>query len=80
MQNCEIICHSEEQSDEESINQQYLFFVCSPGPAAGVALSARAGPGRKVFRIRKRKSLRDMLAIIVILSVSEESMMNAASA
>jgi hypothetical protein len=28
----------------------------------------RAGPGRKVFRIRKRKSLRDMLAIIVILS------------
>ena len=29
-------------------------FKCSPGPAAGVALSARAGPGRKVFRIRKR--------------------------
>ena len=57
MQNCEIICHSEEQSDEESINQQYLFFVCSPGPAAGVASLMRAGPGRKVFRIRKRKSL-----------------------
>ena len=47
MQNCEIICHSEEHSDEESINQQYLFFKCSPGPAAGVASLMRAGPGRK---------------------------------
>ena len=38
--------------------------ICSPGPAAGVASPMRAGPGRKVFRIRK--SLRDMPAIIVI--------------
>ena len=29
-------------------------FKCSPGPAAGVASLMRAGPGRKVFRIRKR--------------------------
>ncbi len=47
MQNCEIICHSEEHSDEESINQQYLFFMCSPGSAAGVASSMRAGPGAR---------------------------------
>ena len=39
-----------------------------PGRLRGSRLWARAGPGRKVFRIRKRKSLRDMLAIIVILS------------
>ena len=28
--------------------------ISSPGPAAGVASLMRAGPGRKVFRIRKR--------------------------
>ena len=40
-----------------------------PGRLRGSRLWARAGPGRKVFRIRK--SLRDMPAIIVILSEAD---------
>ncbi len=47
-------CHSEEHSDEESINQQYLFLYARPGRLRGSRLWARAGPGRKVFPIRKR--------------------------
>ena len=37
----------------------------SPGPAAGVALSARAGPGARSSVSEREQILRDMLAIIV---------------
>ncbi len=51
-----------------------------PGRLRGSRLWARAGPGARSSVSEREQSLRDMLAIIVILSVSEESMMNAASA
>ena len=46
----------------------------------GRACGREPAPGARSSLSERDQSLRDMLAIIVILSVSEESMMNAASA
>ena len=51
-----------------------------PGRLRGSHLRCEPAPGARSSLSEREQILRDMLAIIVILSVSEESMMNAASA
>jgi len=72
-------CHSEAKPKNLLIGS--IHSSCArPGRLRGSRLWARAGPGARSSVSEREQILRDMLAIIVILSVSEESMTNAASA